>query len=308
MTALGDDLTSFLNSAERTALVVAPFIRTKALARLLESIPDAVETSVVTRWRPVDLLAGASDLDVLDLTESRSIPLLLRHDLHAKLFAADDRCLVGSANVTDTALGWRTPSNFELLTLVPRAHPSIIAFEEQLLVGSVRATREQQSRLRDLVERLREQPDIIVPEIADDESTPGLLPSDWAPRSMNPEELYVVYLGKDEKVSRTALSTMRKELAQLGVAPGMSEAEFRAWVAAAVAQTPLVSGVMERIEAEGSMTEEALGRLLVDIGVDLATYSAHEGVQVLQRWFSHFLPAQYQTAQASIKLIKARKV
>ena len=65
---------------------------------------------------------------------------------------------------------------------------------------------------------------------------------------------------------------------------------------------------MQRIDEEGSMTEAALKQLLDDIGVDAGDYPAHEGLQVLQRWLTHFLPAQYQTTQDSIKLIQAKKV
>ena len=72
-------------------LIVAPFIRSQALARLLDSIPDGAETIIVTRWRIGDLLAGASDLGVYDLAEAKRIPLFLRPDLHAKLFATPMR-------------------------------------------------------------------------------------------------------------------------------------------------------------------------------------------------------------------------
>lgn len=207
--------------------------------------------TVVTRWRPADLLAGASDLDVFDLAQSRSARLLLRHDLHAKLFAADDECLVGSANVTDTALGWRTPANLELLVPIARTAPSIIRFEDELLADAVPATAQDVQRLQDLIDRLASQASIVIAEIADDQTTPGLLAPDWVPRTMNPEELYLVYAGDGEQVSRRALHAMRDEIAQLGVAPGMSEDDFRAWVAASITQTPLIRGITQRIEEHG---------------------------------------------------------
>ena len=75
----------------------------------------------MTRWRLADLLAGVADLGVYDAAVAKGAHLYLRYDLHAKLFVADDRCLVGSANVTDTALGWRSPENLELLVTVLRS-------------------------------------------------------------------------------------------------------------------------------------------------------------------------------------------
>ena len=88
---------------------------------------------------------------------------------------------------------------------------------------------------------------------------------------------HLVYTGDEARVSRTALLVMREELAQLGIVPGVGEADFRAWVAVAIAQTPIVEGVMQHIDEEGSMTEEALEQLLDDIGVHAGDYPAHEG-------------------------------
>ena len=164
MNSCGDDIVSLLTKARRDVLIVAPFMRSSPLARLLQSIQESVNVLIVTRWRPADIVAGASDLGVFDLTEANSIPLLLRHDLHAKLFIADDHCLIGSANVTATALGWRAPSNLELLAPADRSSPKISTFLTELKAGSVPATRGHQVRLRDLVEQLRLKQSFIVPE------------------------------------------------------------------------------------------------------------------------------------------------
>ena len=302
----GDDITSLLCGAQKSALIVAPFMRSEALSRLLDSIPVGTETTVITRWRPADLLAGASDLGVYDIAESKKIPLYLRHDLHAKFFAADDMCLIGSVNVTLTALGWRTPANLELLTPVARTVDHIVEFEEALLSGSVRATAEQRDRLEELLERLWGLPDVISSEI-DDETTKGLLPPNWVPRTRNPEELYSVYCGNCD-VGRSALQMMQEDLKQIGAVPGMNEEEFRAWVAATINQTPLVGRVIQRIDREGQVTEAVLSDLLSKIGVDATEYRAREVLEVLERWLTYFLPTKYETARDSIKLIKAKEL
>ena len=305
MSTLGDDITSLLGRAQNSALIVAPFMRSEALSRLLDSIPVGTETTVVTRWRPVDLLAGASDLSVYDLAASKKIPLYLRQDLHAKFFAADDLCLIGSANVTLTALGWRTPANLELLAPVARTASHIVEFEETLLSGSVRATAEQRDLLKELLGRLQRLP-AIMPE-TDDGGTKGLLPPSWIPRVRNPEELYSVYRG-DSDVSHTTLQAMREDLAQIRAIPGMDEDEFRAWVAATINQTPLVSRVIQCIEEKGEVTEAAVKNLLGEIGADINKYGPRDVLEVLERWLTYFLPEQYETARDSVKLIKAKKV
>ena len=302
----GDEVTSLFSVAQDSALIVAPFMRSEALSRLLNSIPVATKTTVVTRWRPTDLLAGASDLGVYELATSRSASLFLRHDLHAKFFAADDMCLIGSANVTHTALGWRTPANLELLTPVARTADHIVEFEEALFAGAVRATAVQRDRLEELLERFHGLPAMMV-ETENNEMTMGLLPPTWVPRVRNPDELYSVYRGNSD-VSRFALRLMQEELTQIGIVPGMDEEEFRAWVAATITQTPLVERVIQHIDKEGEVTEAVLSDLLSEIGADAKEYRAREVLEVLERWLTYFLPTQYETARDSIKLIKAKKV
>ena len=150
----GDQIAELISNARSNVLIVAPFMRSQALSRLLECIPEGPNTILVTRWRLADLLAGASDLDVFDIAEARGVELALRHDLHAKLFAADQSCLIGSANITSTALGWRNPANLELLVQVSRYSEPIIEFERSLLSGAVKATAEQRDKIRKLIENI----------------------------------------------------------------------------------------------------------------------------------------------------------
>ena len=306
MTALGDDIISLLGAAKKKALIVAPFVRSEALSRLLNCIQDGTDTTVVTRWRPADLFSGASDLGVFDLTESRSIPLYLRQDLHAKYFAADAKCLIGSANVTLTALGWRTPANLELLTAATRSDSHIVEFERELLSGAVRATVEQRDRLAQLLELSQRAP-IVMAEIADLEKSAGLLPPSWVPRVRNPEELFSVYCGNAD-VSRSALPTMQSELEQIVTVRGLDEEGFRAWVAATISQTPLIDRVVQHIEREGDVTEHWLGSLLGEVGVDPEEFGPRDVLEILERWLTYFLSGKYETARDSIKLIKAKNL
>ena len=306
MKTLGDDVISLLSVAQHNALIVAPFMRSATLTRLLDSISTGTDIRVVTRWRPTDLLAGASDLGVYDVVESRGVPLYLRNDLHAKFFAADERCLIGSANVTDTALGWRSPANLELLAPIARTADHIVEFEKALDVGALRATAEYRDHLADLIEKLRGLP-VVIPGREDDASTMGLLPPSWVPRTRNPEDLYSVYRGEVD-VSRSVLQAMQEELAKIGTVPGMNEETFRTWVAATIIQTPLVSRVLQYIENEGEVTEAVLSNLLVKIGADDKESRTREVLEILKRWLTYFLPTQYETTQDSIKLIKAKKL
>ena len=55
----------------------------------------------MTRWLPREIAAGVSDPEILDVLEERgNFTLTLVDNLHAKIYVADENCLVGSSNVT----------------------------------------------------------------------------------------------------------------------------------------------------------------------------------------------------------------
>ena len=308
MTSPGAAVAELLGSTRRDAMVIAPFMRSAALARLLDAVPEGVSTTVVTRWRPLDILAGASDLATFDVTEARNIRLLLRHDLHAKLFIADERCLVGSANVTATALGWRDPSNLELLAPVGRRTAEIQIFEATLLADPIPATAAERDRMTDLVGRLQDRlgtPWQLPSRAVDDTS---LIPMTWVPQVANPEDLYAVYRGDLETVSRAARPTMLNELTLIGLAPGMTKNEFHVRVANAIAQAPVVKEVLTVIDRTGSVTEAEFAGILRRLAADMPAGSVADSLIVLQRWLSHFMPENYETVQESIRLIQANRV
>lgn len=305
MTSVGSDLTSFFKGTQSDALIVAPFIRTKALNVLLEQIPADVRTTVVTRWRIKDLLSKVSDLGVYDSLKSIGANLLLRYDLHAKLFASDEQCLVGSANVTDTALGWRLPQNLELLVPIPRSDPRIVQFEKILFLGAVPAT----LALRDcLASYLQINSEAQTNTQHGQESELfGNLPFDWVPCVRNPEDLFVAYQGSSD-FGRVELETMQMEIARLGVMPGLDEDEFYEWIAVASSQSPVIQTVLHEIEQKGEMTEADMGIFLRRLGIHKSVGEAKNILENLQRWMTCFFATQYETVSDSIKLIRARTV
>ena len=307
MIALGEEIASFLADARERVLIVAPFIKAKALELLLERIPPSVETEIVTRWHPADIVAGASDLEVFNLTKNKQIPLYLRQDLHAKLFARDNQCLVGSANVTFAALGWNSStSNLELIFPVCRMSERIREFEQELLAGRVSATQAKYDQLRQLIR------DISLPQdfkrkYWGSENEIHQLPSNWIPQSRTPEDLYSVYCGNQD-FSRSGLELMRLELSQMRIIEGLDEVGFKAWVASAIQQTPLIDSVINHIEKHGELTELELQKIFSRIAVGAKPQKTAKVIEALERWLTFFLPAQYQTTRDSIKLIRTKSV
>ena len=300
MTTVGSDILALVEEARRDVLIVAPFIKSAPLVRLLDSIQADADKTIVTRWRCADILAGVSDLDVFDIAGRYHAKLLLCPDLHAKLYAADESCLVGSVNVTAVALGWRSPANVELMVPVARADSHVAAFEKNLLRRSTPATEEQHDLLLELIRGVEDAGRKI--EFQDGEPRISVLPASWVPKARNPEDLYSAY-GGEEDTSFGLFRALKEEVAELGVVEGLSKPAFYAWVGEAISQTPLVRGVTEMIESEGQVTEEGLGRILDQNGLREVAVDARDLLEVLERWLTEFLAARYETTRDSIKLI-----
>ncbi len=112
-TIWGTELFELCAEANQEVLLVAPFIKASVLERLLDRIYPDVSLKCITHWFPEEIVAGVSDLEVWNLIQNRpNSSLWLRPDLHAKYYRADNCCLIGSANLTNKALGWSDCPNF----------------------------------------------------------------------------------------------------------------------------------------------------------------------------------------------------
>lgn len=102
---------------EGITYLVAPFVTVSALTSLLQ---DWHGTAVMlTSWRPDHLQAGASDIDIYPLCRDAGITLYILDSLHAKLYSSGLRTAwIGSANLTQRALGLSKSTNDELLVHV----------------------------------------------------------------------------------------------------------------------------------------------------------------------------------------------
>jgi SIR2-like protein len=98
---IGDALCDHVGRATHRLTLAAPFIKRKAMERLLTPLGASAELTVITRWSVAEIAAGVSDLSVLDFVRERGNAQLLLHGrLHAKVLLADDVAAVGSANHT----------------------------------------------------------------------------------------------------------------------------------------------------------------------------------------------------------------
>ena len=301
MNTVGEQLLDLFSSARQEAFIVAPFIKSAVMARVIDVLDSEVKLTCITRWHPHEIKAGVSDLEIWDvLLSHRPVKLLLVPNLHAKYYRADNKLAVGSANLTNAALGWSAVPNIEVM--VWQEIDQVLRQWESNL--EAQATMVDDSIVRHFERLVECLPDtmILVSDCYSSDENAADLPllvsgvshHSWLPITRYPELLYKVYSGGTENISLGAIESATCDLLMLAVPVGLEEAAFNASVAANLIQTPLVREVdrfLTQPRAFGAMRDFLRSRGAYPAGRDPST-----DWQTLMRWFNFFLPWRFRVS------------
>lgn len=287
--------------AESEVLLVAPFIKHAGLEKLLAVTPDRVSVRCVTRWHPQEIAAGASDLEVWPILKNRSNSALwLRQNLHAKFYRFDDQCLIGSANITLSALGWKNPPNLELLVSCSAQHAGVLAFENDLFADAVLVNDAMYERTAAAVECLPKVPEATFSTeistmilVAEENAaySPVFHHNAWIPQLRHPEDLYKAYVGAWDRLSRISRKAAATDLEALMIPAGLDRNAFEAQVGAMLLQQPIVQDIDQL-----TITPQRFGAvkaLLASRYENDPDFDPGQVWQSLMRWLLHFLPDRY---------------
>ncbi|MFC1454763.1 phospholipase D-like domain-containing protein [Candidatus Undinarchaeota archaeon] len=107
-------LFKFLEDVNHELIIICPYIKIKALKRVLAKINPSVKVIVVVRWQLSDILFGSSDLEIYPYLKKLGHELFVNNSIHLKVLIKDKNFLfLGSANITDSGLGFSKKSNIE---------------------------------------------------------------------------------------------------------------------------------------------------------------------------------------------------
>lgn len=298
MNGPGNSVLEAAKEARRRALLCAPFVKIGALTPVLEALDADLEIEVFTRWRPDEIAAGVSDTAVLPLVEEHGGKTYLCNSLHAKLFAFDDRALVGSANLTAKALGWAHNPNLELLLTVPATTAEVLVLEKELRGCAIPAT----AAIADEVERVAAmfRPQAVMPASA----TTSQAEVQWRPHLREPRELFVAYKGDVRRLTHDSRAAAELDLAQLEVPAGLESSVFAALIGTRLLQEPVIRRVDEFVlePRRFGAVRDFLATML-----DLEREEADYAWQTMMRWLKHFLPGRYEHSVPSHSEIFVRK-
>lgn len=304
---LGNQLLKLVSSAEERVVLVAPFIKAESLRLILDAIPNpGPQIDCVTRWQPEDIVDGVCDLEIFELVAERANARLWKHpNLHAKFFRSDESCLIGSANLTGRALGWRLPTNLELLVDLDVSLPGLQAWEASLLSNCIPVTVELRDQVaKDAEELAGRRPRLLSMEVEHDDD-PSFR---WMPLCPSPERLFKVYSGEldDTKMVRSAFEFAKRDLRSLGPPKGYSEENFLKHVAHRLRKLEVIQKVVDASNA--GLSDVQATDLISDYIDPSSTIDADDAWKVLKRWMVHFFPDDYRIEVQQEILVKSRRI
>lgn len=292
----GERLKALLSRAQSEVVLCAPFIKVAVLETLLECIREDVAVRIYTRWRASEVAAGVSDLAVFELANERSgVRLFILDPLHGKLYTADRECMLGSANLTGSALGWSRNSNIELMVPISIEAPEVRAFMKRLdeaAPASYALRMQIEEAAKALVGQALEEGQAL------DDTDVQERRGQWLPRCAAPEKLYAIFC--DEKTDVVVTDTLRdglQDLRDLSLPAGLSSAEFELEIRSALLSMPSFGEILARIP---SRITDADGRnLVLQCKPHLDGNDAAYLWQIVRGWISVFFGSQYEVAPES---------
>lgn len=294
---IGEHLHALARSTTTEVVVVAPFIKRIALLRVLASAPPDATVICVTRWRVDELARGVSDIEIyLDLVERGNARMLLVKELHAKYFRFDRDVIVGSCNVTGTALGYREPSNLELAVTM-QASEQTSAFEAAVIGDGVPVKHGMYEAMKRVLEAMPANPGPDhATEGSDADPSPAITSApaattDWAkwlPTCRAPASLFDAYAGHHGDLTLATRAAAQHDLQQLGPPRGLSRTQFEAFVAGTILSSPIIAKL-----ADFAITPRRFGEMKGLLRIIAPASSVTNDWQTIMRWLLHFAPDRF---------------
>ena len=289
----GERLKALLVPARRRVILCAPFMQARVVETLLSVVADDVVVRIVTRWRAVEVAAGVSDLGVFEVANHRArTELLLLDDLHAKLYVADERCLVGSANLTGAALGWSKFCNVEILVSVPVENQDVAVLLQQL-ESAEPATVARRSEIEREVAGLEVGQWIDGSPVTRDERARG-----WLPRCAAPDRLFEIYSNPDTiRVAEETRQDGLADLRDLRIVPGLPQDRFMDTVPVALRRVPSIAHILEAIP--GMVRDDRGIELVATLGRGTSPDDAALQWRIMRDWIRVFFMDEFEVAPES---------
>lgn len=272
----GDMLSSLCSGAQHL-IIAAPYIKADALTRILTDVSPTVSLICITRWNLHDLAVGASDTECRTVVIARGGSFRLHPSLHAKYYRIDDVILVGSANLTFSALGWSSQSNLEILCR-PGDDFDADTFQQYLVEGAREISDDEFVRWEAITEISAQSKSAMTGD------QPRL--DTWRPATRDFRNLELAYRGREDEIaSFDEQRAAQRDIQALLIPLGLTDDQIRMWASARLLAAPFTNTVIQLRNAKVSNASRSLAKTY-----NLDATEARRDMETVENWLAFLAP------------------
>lgn len=272
--------------------IVAPFVKLEALQRLFESTKPAQGLKLICRWRPGDLVAGVSDLEVFGYLKAKGCELYVNPRIHMKLYVFESNVAVStSANLTLRGLGYVgvDVANIEVgsdveLTAADWVNLYSVVRGSRLMTPELYARFEEYVKANPPPPPAATAPDLLGP--------PKQFTLASLPATDSPTELADFYFNPTAFKERSEAARRGfQDLATFEIPPGLARNEFETVLGNAFRNSPFVVEFVGYLRAERSLRFGAVNTWIYDKCEDVPLpyrWEVKTNTHALYNWLAHF--------------------
>ena len=273
----GDVLLGLCSGSERL-VIVAPYIKVDTLKIMLADVSQLASLTCVTRWKPHDLAVGASDAECRTIVKDFGGSFRLHPSLHAKYYRIDDVVLIGSANLTFSAMGWTPQPNLEILCQ-PGEDFDASAFESELFKNAREVSDEEFRRWQAFMK-------INTPDKYSDSGDQPRL-GNWRPKTRDPRHIVLSYRGTEEQIaSYDEQTAARTDIQKLQIPAELSNDEVRTWAFVCLLNSPFAHAVIQLL----GEPDKTVSYRILSGAYGLRLTEARRDMETVQNWLAFFAP------------------
>ncbi len=118
-------------------VIFSPYIKLNALKYICHDNEKRI-SSIITSWKPIDIVSQATDLSVYDYAKENGITLYVNNEIHLKVIAdmQFNSCILSSANITNRGLSLSDKHSWELGTIVEKIDEETRHYLHNIIVKS----------------------------------------------------------------------------------------------------------------------------------------------------------------------------
>jgi hypothetical protein len=279
-----------IQSNDNIIFILAPFAKLAALQKLKWLNLKKVKIKVVCRWRPEDIVAGASDLEIYHYLKQSDCELYINSKIHLKLYVfASNTAFNTSGNMTLAGLGYSDSANIEVGNMV-----SLNTFDWAKIYDVISSSRLVTD---DIYQRFKEY-SAQHPPVSRPLPPIELLPAaktytiSSLPATESPKKLTDLYFNHGQR--KASLEDIRRaahDLAIFGISPGLSSSEFDKLLGDAFSRTPFVIDFLTYLKKAGSLRFGAVNDWIHSKCEDVPLpyrWEISENTRIFYDWLVHY--------------------